>query len=456
MNCIGAGLADGADRHRRPAERADAGGGIFISEPHIADIAERDARQTAGGEVLSAAQQDGANAIRRFQLGIGAHDIAALSFGDVAGGDRGIGAPQRGHHIGHGEAVARHLFRIHGHAQFALRAAIHVNPGDARHALEAFLDDIFDKITIFVHRANIALLALNDEPGDGRVLGAGGTNRRLVGFLWIAVDAVETVGHEQQRPIHIVADIEFQRDLRAVVLRLADHAGQAFQALQDLLLAVGHFALDLGRRCAHPVCGDGEHRLAHVGRQLNGDCLKCDEAEQENHQYRRDDGDRPRNGKADEIHLRRAGDGDILARPQPLIAADNRKFTRCDPADHLKAPAHGDAGLNRANVRFAVRRYIDECLPLARDQRIFVDRDDLSGRPGRHLQDHGLVDGEGPVRHFNIGRKPHLAGARQRVFLGHNHTHDGLIQRIVIKRDRYHHSGFEGRDTVCRYIGLDF
>ena len=280
LHYISACLADRADRECWLAEGADARDRVLVTEMHFANIGDPDTAEASGGAVRGAPQQHCTHTFGCFQLGIGTYDIAPLAFGNVAGRDRGVGGAQRAHHIRYGEAVACHLVRVHRYAEFALRPAEHVHSRDAWYPFEPLLDNVLDEIAIFVNRLRIAFLALDNEPGDRLILGAGSADSRFVSLLRITRYPVEPVGDEEERAVHVLTNLKFEGDLGAVILRLTDHAAQALEALQHLLLTVSHLALDLDRRRAVPIGVDGKHGLAYVGGELDWDDTERDEAEQ--------------------------------------------------------------------------------------------------------------------------------------------------------------------------------
>ena len=103
------------------------------------------------------------------------------------------------------------------------------------------------------------------DPGDRVVLGAGGADGRLVGLVGVAVDPVEPVGNQQQGLGHVGADGEFQGDPGTTVLGIADDLLQPPETLHHFFLAVGDFALDLGRGGARPDGSQADDRFADVG-----------------------------------------------------------------------------------------------------------------------------------------------------------------------------------------------
>jgi hypothetical protein len=94
--------------------------------------------------------------------------------------------------------------------QLALGTAVDIDPGDAGNPLDAVLNNVGGEVAIAVHGAVVAVEAAQHEPGDGLVLGAGGPQGRLIDLGRIAGYPVKAVGHQQQCPVHILADLEFE------------------------------------------------------------------------------------------------------------------------------------------------------------------------------------------------------------------------------------------------------
>ena len=184
----------------------------------------------------------------------------------------------------------------------ALAAAVDINPADPRHALDALLDHIGDEVAELVHRAAAAVQFVDDKPRDGVVFAAGRVQSRLVDFVRVAGHAVQTVGDQQQRAVHVAADAEFQRDAPAPLLGLAGNRAQALEAGQLFFLAVDDFALDFDRGRAEPFGGDGDDRAVDIRRQLNRDGAQRHQAEQHHQQHRGDDCDGAVDGGGDEVH----------------------------------------------------------------------------------------------------------------------------------------------------------
>ena len=211
---------------------------------------------------------------------------------------------KRPYHGRHGEAVARHAGGIDNHLHLAGRAAIDVDEGHPGHAFQAVLDGVLDEVAVGLDVALVARQAAEGEPGDGAILAAGGIQCRLLGLVGVARDPVEPVGDQKQRPVHVLVQVELQGHAGPAVARPAGDALQPLEAAEFLLLAVDDLALDLGRGGARPRRAHGDHRLADVGSQLDGDGPEGDQAEHDDHQHPRQDGDGSFDGQADEVHLR--------------------------------------------------------------------------------------------------------------------------------------------------------
>ena len=299
---IGAGFALGVDCHRRLAEDADIGARLLMREGHGRDVADNHPPEPAAVVIAHAAQHHLLDLAGLHELALGAHDVTALAFLDIAGGGRDVGASQGVDHLGHGQAVARHAIRVDGDLQLALAAAIDVDPGDPLHPLKPVLNRILDEITEGVDRAIIAIGALDDEPGDRVVLGARRAERRLIGLIRISGNPVQPIGDQQECSIHVLADLELERDAAAAILGARGHLLDALQAAQHLFLFVDDFALDFGRGSTWPAGSDGNDWLSNVGRELDRDSVERDEPKQQRHQHRSDDGDRTLDGYPNKIH----------------------------------------------------------------------------------------------------------------------------------------------------------
>ena len=299
---IGAGFALSIERHRRLAEYADIGARLLMREGHGRDVADDHPPEPAAVIVANAAQHHLFDLAGLHELALGAHDVTAFAFLDIARGGRDVGASQGVDHLGHGQAVARHAIRVDGDLQLALAAAIHVDPGDALHPLQPILHRVLDEITEGVDRAIIAVGALDDEPGDRVVLGARRAEGRLIGLIRIGGDPVQPIGDQEEGAIHILADLELECDAAAAILGARRHLLDALQAAQHLFLLVDDLALDLCGGGTRPAGSDGNDRLSNVGRELDRDSVERDEPKQQRHQHRSDDGDRTLDGYPNKIH----------------------------------------------------------------------------------------------------------------------------------------------------------
>ncbi len=250
-----------------------------------------------------AADHDLADLLGLGELALGAHHVAPLALVDVAGGHRDVGGAQGVDHVGDGQAVARHALRIDDHLQLALAAAIDVDIGHAADPFQPVLDGVLDEVPIGVDRPVVAFFPGQDEPGDRAVLGGRRGQGRLVGLVRVAVDAVQPVRDQQQRAIHVLADLELERDLGRTVAGAREHPLDALQATQHVFLLVEDLALDLDRCCARPLGRDHDDRLAHVGGELNRDRGQRHRAEHQRHQDCCDDRDRPFDRQPDQVHV---------------------------------------------------------------------------------------------------------------------------------------------------------
>ncbi len=103
------------------------------------------------------------------QFAFGANNIGPLSFFNCTGRNGRIGAAQAAYNIRYCQAITGEAFRVDDDFQLALGSAENVGATDARYALDPFLHDIFDEVTIGVHRALIAGQAGQHDPGNGIV-----------------------------------------------------------------------------------------------------------------------------------------------------------------------------------------------------------------------------------------------------------------------------------------------
>ncbi len=213
----------------------------------MGDIAERDASDAAVFAVRVRAQDHVEDLIRGVEVTLGAHDVGALSLLDVAAGDGGVFRAQPIDHVADSQAELGELLGRHDDAHLALGLAEDVDAGNARDALDPFLDDIFEEVAIGDEIPVVSLLASQYEPGDRVVVGARGAQRRLVGFLRVSRHPVEPVRNQQQRAVHVLAWREFERDIGAPGARAALDGAHALDPLEDLLLAIDDLALDLQR-----------------------------------------------------------------------------------------------------------------------------------------------------------------------------------------------------------------
>jgi hypothetical protein len=74
----------------------------------------------------------------------------------------------------------------------------------------------------------------------------------------------------EQSLVDLGADQELERDAPHGVHALGRHLGEAFDALELLLLLLNDFALDFLRACTTPYRFDGERGNLHLGRKLFG------------------------------------------------------------------------------------------------------------------------------------------------------------------------------------------
>ena len=273
LDHIGAGIAQHVEDQRRLAAGADACGRILVAEPDVGNVAQRHPGDPPGGLVLDGAEQHLARRARCGQFALEAHDIAALAFVHLTGRQRDVGALQGRNHCRNGQPVLRHLRRLYDDAQLPCAAAVEIGAGDAFEPLHPFDDEILDEIAIGVDRAVVAIEPGNDEPGDGIVFGALGLDLRALHFVRITDHPVEPVGDQQDGPVHVLADLELQSDPRTAGPGAGHDPLDPFDAFQDIFLAVEDLALDLGRRGAGPSRGDGEVRLADIGRELDRNLL---------------------------------------------------------------------------------------------------------------------------------------------------------------------------------------
>jgi hypothetical protein len=273
-----------------------------LSSSTASAIPHRHPRQPAGRSVVGRPEDDLANLLEPVQLAFGADHVAALALVYVAGGNRGVGGAHRLGHVADRQAEAGEQLRLHRDVDFLFAAAVDGHPADARYPLDAVLDDILDEVAEFVHRPLVALGPADDEPGDRAVLAAGGVEGRLVGLLGIAGHPVETVGHQQQGPVHVGADGKLQGDAAAPLFGAPGDLAQALQAGHLLFLPVGDLALDFGRRRAGPIGPHRNDRTVDVRGQLDRDVLERHQAEHHHHEHGRDHRDRPVYGSADEVH----------------------------------------------------------------------------------------------------------------------------------------------------------
>ena len=157
LDHIGPGLALGGHGERRLAVVADVGNRVLIGKADVGDIGQGDPRETAGFNILIAAQNHGAHLLDAVEFGYGAHHVAPLALLDIAGGHREIRSPQGGDHVGHGEAEAGHALGLNGDTQLAFGAAVDIDPGDAGHPLKPVLQDVSGKVAVGVHGAAVVL-----------------------------------------------------------------------------------------------------------------------------------------------------------------------------------------------------------------------------------------------------------------------------------------------------------
>ena len=253
---IGAGLAGDVEGNGRFAKMADHRLGFLVIETDLRNIAHRNPRHASRRRVFETAEDDGTDRIQRVEFALCANHIAALSFLYVARRDRGVGLAQGLDDLGHSKAVPGHEFGIDDDPDFPLTAAVDIGVGDAGHPFEPVLDDVLDKIAVAVDVAGIPRLAFENDPGDGGIIVAGGIQSRLVGLVGVCLHLVEAVAHQKQRPVHVLAHVEFKSNLAAAVFRPARHFHQAFQALELFFLAVDDFPLYFRWGCSAPEGAD--------------------------------------------------------------------------------------------------------------------------------------------------------------------------------------------------------
>ena len=253
---------------------------------------------------MRSTQDDSAGTLDGGRLGFGAHHVTALALVDRAGGDGGVGVPERVHNLAHAEAVAGHLLERDNDAQFAFAAAPKIDLGNAGHPLQAVGQDIGDEVAVGVNVARVPERAANAEAGDGAVVRARGPHGRIAGLGRQVGDAAETVGHQQEGTVQILFDDKLEGDPGPPGQGGTGHIGDAFDARQLFFQAGRDLALDLGRRRAGPRGGDLDDRALHVGGELNGDRLQGHHPEGHDHQYGGDHSRRTIDRHADEIHRR--------------------------------------------------------------------------------------------------------------------------------------------------------
>ena len=159
-------------------------------------------------------------------------------------------------------------FRIYHHPQLSFAATEHVNPSYTGYPFQPFLDHVLDEISIAMYRAIVAFQPLQNEPGDGVVLGTGTFQCRFICLVRVTADAIESVGDQQQGAVHILPDPELQGDLATAATGTADHALQSLDTFERIFLGIDNFALDFGRCRTEPLGSDGDDRGAHVRSQL--------------------------------------------------------------------------------------------------------------------------------------------------------------------------------------------
>ena len=262
---VGAGLALGVEGNGGHAEQPDGRGRVLVTVGDIGDVAHRDPRQSPARPVRVGAQDHIADGVQGVQLALDADHVAPLTFLHVARGHRGVGPTQRLDHVAHREPVTGEQLRLDGYLNFPLAAAVDGDPADARHAFDTVLDHVLDKIAELMNRPFVAFGPVYDEPGNRLVLAARGVQGRLVGLVGITVDPVKPVGNQEQGPVHVGADREFERQAVAPRFGPPGDRGQALQPGHFLFLAVQDFALDLGGGGARPRRGHRDDRAVDVG-----------------------------------------------------------------------------------------------------------------------------------------------------------------------------------------------
>ena len=284
------------------AQEPDAGPWLLKAEFHRCDVRHRNPCNRAADRVDLRPDQDGGDLIGAGEFAFGAHDVAPFAFVDIAGGQADVGVAERCHHLRDGQPELRQPDWIDDDPHLQIGAAEHDTAAHARDPAKPFDNHVLGKLTIRIDRPIIAGGPCQDEPGNRVPVRVGSRQDRLVGFVGVAGHPVEPIGRQQQGPIHVRGDREFQRDLAFAVARTAGHLLQPFEAAERFFLTVDDLAFHLCRGGTRPVGGDLDDRPVDVGAELDRDRLQRDKAEHDDHQHRCDDRDGAFDGDPDQVH----------------------------------------------------------------------------------------------------------------------------------------------------------
>jgi hypothetical protein len=310
---------------------------LSVAAPRAQLLADADLRHVGHAQrhALRVAEDHVADVLGRLHLARRADQVLFAALLDVARAHVGVVAVERGHDVGHREAVREQLGGIGRDLELLGIAADGVDLGHARHVAQLRLDDPVLDLAQVGRRVGLAvgplraLFRLHGPEVDLAQAGGDRPHHRRDPLGHLLARRLDALVDELAREVDVGAVLEDHGHLRQPVARQRARLLQARQAGHHGLDRVGHALLGLQRRVAGRGGVDLHLHVGDVGHRVDGQLLVAEHAERGHAQHREQHQPALLDGESDHTFEHRASS----------VGVGRRGLACCDLTTKLPAAA---------------------------------------------------------------------------------------------------------------------